>query len=476
MAAQVRTVAFHGVEVIEVEAQVTITSGLPAFTVVGLPDKAVAELRERVRAALTSLGLALPPRHITVNLAPADVLEGRQPFRPADRARAAGRDGGAAGRRDRGYIALGELSLDGSVTSVAGVLLAGARRRERTSSGIICPAACGGEAAWAGEVEIVAAPSLLAIVNHFKGTQLLPPPEARLGAVARRRARPPGRQGPGKRQARARNRRGRRAQSVDGRAARLGQVDAGGAAARHLAAARADRGAGARHDPVGRGRVARRRAVARAAVPRPAPFGLAAGAGRRRDARAPGRDHARASGRAVSRRAARVQPRGARSVAPAARNRPGQHRPRQRPRHLPGALSADRGDEPVPLRPLRRGGLRPRPALRRRISGAALRPVARPHRSAHRRAGGVARRSRSAAAEREQCGGRQTGRGGAAAPGNALCRGSRGSSDPHQRRGRRRAPRRGRDPRSRRAARCWCGRPSACASPPAAITVCCGWR
>jgi len=75
MVARVRTVAFHGVEVIEVETQVTIVSGLPAFNVVGLPDKAVAESRERVRAALAALGLALPPKRITVNLAPADVAK-----------------------------------------------------------------------------------------------------------------------------------------------------------------------------------------------------------------------------------------------------------------------------------------------------------------------------------------------------------------------------------------------------------------
>src|SRR5579863_9085035 len=75
MVARVRTVAFHGVEVVDVEAQVTLTAGLPAFAVVGLPDKAVAESRERVRGALAALGLALPPRHITVNLAPADVLK-----------------------------------------------------------------------------------------------------------------------------------------------------------------------------------------------------------------------------------------------------------------------------------------------------------------------------------------------------------------------------------------------------------------
>src|SRR5439155_25286202 len=77
------------------------------------------------------------------------------------------------------YTVLGELALDGSLTSVAGVLLAALAAAGR-GSGVICPAACGSEAAWAGEVEIIAAPSLLAIVNHFNGTQLLPPPEPKL--------------------------------------------------------------------------------------------------------------------------------------------------------------------------------------------------------------------------------------------------------------------------------------------------------
>ena len=181
MVAQVRTVAFHGVEVIEVETQVTIASGLPAFTVVGLPDKAVAESRERVRSALTSLGLALPPKRITVNLAPADVLkEGSHFDLPIALALLVAMEVLPADELG-GYTALGELSLDGSITSVAGVLLAGLAAASR-ESGIICPAACGGEAAWAGEIEIIAAPSLLAIVNHFKGTQLLPPPEPRIAA------------------------------------------------------------------------------------------------------------------------------------------------------------------------------------------------------------------------------------------------------------------------------------------------------
>src|SRR5579863_9584790 len=179
MVARVRTVAFSGVEVLDVETQVTIASGLPAFNVVGLPDKAVAESRERVRAALAALGLGLPARRITVNLAPADVLkEGSHFDLPIALGLLAEME---VLPQDEllGYTALGEVSLDGSLTRVAGVLLAALAAAAR-GSGVICPAACGGEAAWAGEVEIVAAPSLIAIVNHFKGTQLLPPPVAKL--------------------------------------------------------------------------------------------------------------------------------------------------------------------------------------------------------------------------------------------------------------------------------------------------------
>src|SRR6202167_3945707 len=166
MVARIRTVAFHGVEVIDVETQVTITAGLPAFAVVGLPDKAVAESRERVRAALSALGLALPPRHITVNLAPADVLkEGSHFDLPIALGLLAAMDV-LPSDEIGGYLAVGELALDGSLTSVAGVLLAALSASAR-QIGIICPLACGGEAAWAGEVEIIAAPSLLSIVNHF---------------------------------------------------------------------------------------------------------------------------------------------------------------------------------------------------------------------------------------------------------------------------------------------------------------------
>jgi magnesium chelatase family protein len=144
-----------------------------------LPDKAVAESRERVRSALAALGLSLPSRHITVNLAPADVLkEGSHFDLPIALALLAAMEVLPEDELG-GYTALGEVALDGSLTSVAGVLLAALAAAGR-QSGLICPAQCGSEAAWAGEVEIIAAPSLLAIVNHFKGTQLLPPPEPKL--------------------------------------------------------------------------------------------------------------------------------------------------------------------------------------------------------------------------------------------------------------------------------------------------------
>jgi magnesium chelatase family protein len=181
LVARVRTVAFVGIDALEVEAQVTVTSGVVAFLIVGLPDKAVAESRERVRAALAAMGLAVPARRIIVNLAPADLAkEGSHFDLPIALALLAAMEVLPADEIEH-YVALGELALDGSILPVAGVLPAavGALSRGR---GLICPAASGGEAAWAGGLDILAPPSLLALINHFKGTQLLSPPAPRIAA------------------------------------------------------------------------------------------------------------------------------------------------------------------------------------------------------------------------------------------------------------------------------------------------------
>ncbi|HEY1935481.1 MAG TPA: YifB family Mg chelatase-like AAA ATPase [Acetobacteraceae bacterium] len=179
--ARINTFAFSGIDAVPVEVQVQISAATPAFLIVGLPDKAVGEARERVRAAFSAMGLSLPPRRILINLKPADLLkEGSHFDLPLALGVLAAMD---ILPRDEisGYAALGELSLDGAVTPVAGVLPAaiGASVREL---GLICPAAQGGEAAWAGRIEVLAPKSLLQLINHFRGTQVLSPPEP--GGVA----------------------------------------------------------------------------------------------------------------------------------------------------------------------------------------------------------------------------------------------------------------------------------------------------
>ncbi len=170
--AHVYTVAFEGVEAREVDVQVHIgDGGAGVFTVVGLGDKAIGESRERVRAALAAIGLALPWKRITVNLAPADLpKEGSHYDLPIALALMAAM-GVLPASEMAGYTAMGELSLDGQITAVAGVLPAALAASE-AERGLICPAACGPEAAWAAGLEIIAAPSLIGVVNHIKGAQV----------------------------------------------------------------------------------------------------------------------------------------------------------------------------------------------------------------------------------------------------------------------------------------------------------------
>jgi magnesium chelatase family protein len=175
MVAHVATVAFLGLEARAVEVQVQIASGLPKFLVVGLPDKAVGESRERVHAALAAIGLALPPKRITVNLSPADLpKEGSHYDLPIALGLLA-----AMGAVDRetlaGFVVVGELALDGRIQPSPGVLLA-ALHASAAGLGLICPAAQGPEAAWAGTIEVVAAPDLIALLNHLRGGSALSPP------------------------------------------------------------------------------------------------------------------------------------------------------------------------------------------------------------------------------------------------------------------------------------------------------------
>ncbi len=180
MVQRVSTVAFEGIEARTVDVQVQVAPGLPAFTIVGLADKAVSEARERVRSALIASGLALPARRITVNLAPADLpKEGSHYDLPIALGLMAA-IGAIPADALSNVTVLGELSLDGSIAPVAGVLPAAIAASAREES-LICPAACGSEAAWASpDLEIIAASSLIQLANHFKGSQVLSRPQPKV--------------------------------------------------------------------------------------------------------------------------------------------------------------------------------------------------------------------------------------------------------------------------------------------------------
>lgn len=191
MVARINTVAFQGVDVCPVDVQVQIASGLPAFTIVGLPDKAVGESRERVRAALHALGLSLPAKRLTVNLAPADLAkEGSHYDLPIALGLLVAMEILPADALS-GTVVLGELSLDGSIRSVAGVLPA-AVHAVANDNRLICPEACGAEAAWAGSgLDILAPRDLLQMINHIKGTQVLSRPVPHVAGAARGDAQTP---------------------------------------------------------------------------------------------------------------------------------------------------------------------------------------------------------------------------------------------------------------------------------------------
>ena len=174
MVARAYTVAFEGVEARTVEVQCALSPGVPAFSIVGLPDKAVSEARDRVRAALSAMAIALPARKITVNLSPADLpKEGSHFDLPIALALLAAI--GVIPEEDVAQaVALGELSLDGSLVPVIGALPAAMAAAEDDRA-LVCPQACGAEAAWVGAAHVIAAGSLAAVIQHFTGQSPLPP-------------------------------------------------------------------------------------------------------------------------------------------------------------------------------------------------------------------------------------------------------------------------------------------------------------
>ena len=176
MTALAYTVAFEGIEARIVEVQCAVTPGIPAFTIVGLADKAVSEARERVRSALSALQIALPSKRITINLSPADMPKVGSHFDlPIALALLAALDIIPADDAAR-TVALGELSLNGDLVPVVGALPA-AMAAATEDRQLLCPHACGAEAAWVGNARVIAPRSLAAVIRHFNGKSVLAPSE-----------------------------------------------------------------------------------------------------------------------------------------------------------------------------------------------------------------------------------------------------------------------------------------------------------
>lgn len=176
MVSEINTITLNGIKTFDVKVQVSISPGLPAFNIVGLPDKTIAESKERVRAALNSIALAMPPKRIIINLAPADLMKEGSHFDlpimigilvglkiiPAEAV--------------KDFVVIGELGLNGQILPISGILPA-AISASAKNMGIICPQENGGEALWSGNDSIIAASDLISLINHFKGTQTISSPK-----------------------------------------------------------------------------------------------------------------------------------------------------------------------------------------------------------------------------------------------------------------------------------------------------------
>ena len=180
MVARTYTVAFEGVEARLVEVQCALAAGMPGFSVVGLPDKAVSEARERVRAALGALSIALPMKKITINLSPADLPKEGSHFDLPIALAVLAAIGIIPPEDIEDCVSIGELSLDGRLIPVVGALPSAMAAAE-AGRALICPAACGAEAAWVGATQVFAPSTLDAALRHFTGQSPLPP--ARPGEV-----------------------------------------------------------------------------------------------------------------------------------------------------------------------------------------------------------------------------------------------------------------------------------------------------
>ncbi|MGB9781756.1 MAG: YifB family Mg chelatase-like AAA ATPase [Moorellaceae bacterium] len=175
MLAIIHSVVLVGLEGQRVRVEVDISNGLPVFDIVGLPDPSVKEARERVRAALKNSGFEFPLRRIIVNLAPGDIKKEGPIYDLPIALGILAAAGELGGERLSTIHAIGELSLEGSLRPIPGVLpMALALQEIEPGSTLIVPAANANEAALAGRLRVLAAESLPQVVDYLRGEAILP--------------------------------------------------------------------------------------------------------------------------------------------------------------------------------------------------------------------------------------------------------------------------------------------------------------
>lgn len=171
------SIIFNGMDATRIDVQVQLSTGLakPEFNIIGLADRAVKESAERIRNVLSALNLSLPPKRLTVNLSPADVEKTGSHFDLPILCGILCAIGVLPENELSKYLIIGEVGLNGTIVKTDGILPASVWANQN-SMGIICPGPQGAEARWAGHTNILAPFHVLELINHFKGTQILPVP------------------------------------------------------------------------------------------------------------------------------------------------------------------------------------------------------------------------------------------------------------------------------------------------------------
>lgn len=172
------SVIFNGMDATRIDVQVQLSAGLssPEFNIIGLADRAVKESAERIKNVLGALNISLPPKRLTVNLSPADVEKTGSHFDLPILCGILCALGILPQDELSHYLILGEVGLNGTIVRTDGVLPASVWAN-KNNLGIICPGAQGAEARMSGHTNILAPNHVLELINHFKGTQILPMPE-----------------------------------------------------------------------------------------------------------------------------------------------------------------------------------------------------------------------------------------------------------------------------------------------------------